>query len=77
MGIFSSLFGGPPKAPPVPLPPPAAHPVTLGSETAVMAGQNAKAAGAAAEGMGSNDTVKTSPQGVLQEPKTAKATLLG
>lgn len=77
MGIFSTLFGGAPKATAPPLPPPAAHPATLGSTASVMAGQNAKAAGAVAEGMGSSGTVKTSPQGILKEPSTAKATLLG
>jgi len=32
---------------------------------------------AAAEGMGFDDTVKTSPQGLKEAPSTAKATLLG
>ena len=64
-----------PKMPP--MPPPAAHPATLASTSVALAGTNAKAAGAAAEGIGSNDTIKTSPQGLVAPASTAKATLLG
>lgn len=63
-----------PKTPP--LPPPAAHPAVLGSMEAQLAGNQTKKGAAAAEGMGMNDTLKTSPQG-LEAPKTAKTTLLG
>ena len=68
-----------PKAPTPtmpPLPPPAAHPATLGSTEIQLSGQNSKKGAAVAEGMGANDTVKTSPQG-LDAPKTAKTSLLG
>ena len=71
------IFGGMPRAQGIPLPPPAAHPATLASTSIALAGQNAKTAGAAAEGIGSNDTIKTSPQGLVEPKSTAKATLLG
>jgi hypothetical protein len=70
------LFNGAPKPPNIPVPPPAAHPATLGSSMLALTGNNSKAGGAAAEGMGQNDTVQTSPQGLVN-PATAKATLLG
>jgi len=69
------LFSGPPKAPSAPIPPPAAHPATLGSTQVQLQGQSSLKAGAAAEGQGFDDTIKTSPQG-LKAPNTAK-TLLG
>lgn len=71
------IFGGFPQPKGLPTPPPAAHPPTLASTSVALAGNNAKTAGAAAEGAGKSGTVKTSPQGDLQNPATAKATLLG
>lgn len=68
-----------PKAPTPtmpPLPPPAAHPATLGSLSVQLAGDKSNKGAAAAEGLGANDTVKTTPQG-LEAPKTAKTSLLG
>lgn len=59
------------------MPPPAAHPATLGSNSIALAGQNARAMAAGAEGLGSNDTVKTSAEGLTTPATTAKATLLG
>ena len=73
MGFLTPSIPNPPS---VPLPPPAAHPATLGSQESQLAAQSTKKAGAAAEGMGFNDTIKTSPQG-LEAPATAKTTLLG
>lgn len=66
-----------PKAPPVKMPPPAAHPPTLANASVQAAGRNAKTIAAAAEGQGFGDTVKTSPQGDLQPAPVAKNTLLG
>lgn len=70
------LFSGAPKAPNIPVPPPAAHPATLGSSMVALSGNNVNEAGAAAEGMGMDNTIQTSPQG-LTKPATAKTTLLG
>lgn len=70
------LTGSMPKPQAPPMPPPAAHPATLGSAMSQLAGQAQKQAGAAAEGMGANGTIQTSPKG-LEAPKTAKTTLLG
>ena len=70
MGMFN-----PPK-PAVNMPPPSAHPPTLGSASLVATQQAAKQKAAAAEGMGMDNTIQTSPQG-LKAPDTAKATLLG
>lgn len=72
---MGALFGSAPKVPTVPLPPPAAHPATIANAAVQVAGNNTKAAGAAAQGMGFDDTLKTSSQG-LSAPNTAK-TLLG
>ena len=72
---MGNLIKGP-SVPSVTMPPPAAHPVILGSNQTQVAGEEAKKAAAAAEGMGMDDTVKTSPQG-LQKPTTATTTLLG
>ena len=72
MGIFS-----PPKPPSVQLPPPAAHPPTLGSANVVAAQQAAKERASAAEGMGMDNTIKTSPQGLKAPTTTATTTLLG
>lgn len=66
----------PPAPPNVTLPPPSAHPPTLGSASAALAAQTVKDKAVKADGQGMDDTVKTSPQG-LQAPATAKATLLG
>lgn len=70
---MGSLFSSPAKPPPIPVPPPAAAPAT-----AANAGQDAAASkgrSKAAKMYGS--TVATSPQGLLEPPKTAYATLLG
>jgi hypothetical protein len=72
---MGTLFNPPrPKAPMAP--PPAAHPAVLGSSQAQLSGETAKAAGKSAQGLGSNDTIKTSAQG-LKAPDTTKNTLLG
>lgn len=71
------LFGTPtPAVPAMPAPPHSAHPAVLGSNQLALTSQGSKAAGAAAEGMGMDDTIKTSPMG-LKAPDTAKTTLLG
>lgn len=69
-------LGTKPVVPDIGMPPPAAHPPVLGSTQTALAGQAAKQRAAAAEGMGEDNTVATSPQG-LKAPDTAKATLLG
>jgi hypothetical protein len=73
---MGSLFSGPPAPPKIPAVPPAAHPAVLGSNQLALAGDTNKAAGAAAAGMGFDDTIKTSQKG-LTAPATAKTTLLG
>lgn len=65
-----------PKPPSIPLPPPAAYPSTLGSTQVALAGQTAAKKNELAEGMGFDNTVKTSPQGAMA-PQTARTTLLG
>lgn len=70
-------FGGGPKPGPLSLPPPAAHPPTLGSAFSAIATQASNNAAKAAEGQGFDDTIKTSPQGDKTPPSTAKVTLLG
>lgn len=65
-----------PKPPQIPMPPPAAHPPTLGSNEA-LTGSKTQQAGTAAEGLGADNTIKTSPQGLTTTPTLAKATLLG
>lgn len=75
--VFGSLFGGKPREPGVPMPPPAAHPPTLGSSQVALAGLQAKQKAAAAEGEGFDNTVGTSPGGLKEQPTTQKATLLG
>lgn len=72
MGILQ----GPKAPPPITMPPPAAHPQILGSAQTQAVGEASKRAAAAAEGMGADNTVKTSPQG-LTKPATATTTLLG
>lgn len=67
----------PPSPGRVPMPPPAAHPQTLGSSAVAMAGAQNAAQAAKAEGMGFDNTVLTSPEGVRDRTQTAKATLLG
>lgn len=59
----------PPSPPPNIPTPPAAHPPVLASTLAQGAITGKKAKG--------QSTIKTSPQGDLQQPSTAKATLLG
>lgn len=68
-------FGSPP-APAVHMPPPAAHPPTLGSVNALTAQQTSKKKGEDAEGEGMDNTIKTTPRG-LEAPQTATTTLLG
>jgi hypothetical protein len=70
MGIAAPRYTG------TNMPPPAAHPPTLGSASVQLAQQAAKDRAAAAEGMGNDNTIKTSPVG-LTAPDTAKTTLLG
>lgn len=70
-------FPSPPKPPAIPMPPPAAHPPTLGSASVALTGTDAKRRQAAAAGAGFDDTIATSPQGVSTKASTAKATLLG
>lgn len=65
-----------PAPPSVRMPPPAAHPPTLGSASIAQEQEQAKDRAAKADGMGFDDTVQTSPQG-LKAPTTAKTTLLG
>lgn len=72
MGMFSG-----PKTPYVPLPPPAAHPPTMGSAQIALAGIQSRQRARAEEGAGFADTIKTSPQGVTQPATSAPATLLG
>lgn len=69
------LMPSAPKPPTLPLPPPSAHPATLGSAQIALANQASKSAAGAAAGMGADGTIKTSPGG-LEPAKTAK-TLLG
>lgn len=70
MGMFN-----PTHPPNIPQPPPAAHPAILGSIQSSLMGNSKKGAGAEASGMGFDDTIKSSQQG-LKPPTTAK-TLLG
>lgn len=69
-------FGSAPKQQQLAMPPPAAHPATLGSINAQMMMQSKKNASSSA-GAGFQDTIKTSSQGVTEKATTAKATLLG
>lgn len=70
-------FGGGPKPSPLALPPPSAHPPTLGSAFSSIATQASANAAKAAEGQGFDNTIKTSPQGDTSKPDTAPVTLLG
>jgi hypothetical protein len=70
-------FGMGGASPSVPMPPPAAYPPTLGSADVSAAAQQAKSRARAAEGMGLDNTVQTSPEGVKNQTETAKSTLLG
>lgn len=65
-----------PSAPSLPMPPPAAHPATLGSSAVQDAGSVTKSQAAGAEGLGFDNTIKTSSQGLVA-PNTTKTTLLG
>jgi hypothetical protein len=65
-----------PKPPAARMPPPAAHPPSLGSAATALEQEASKKRAAEAEGMGMDDTIKTSPQG-LTAPQTARTTLLG
>ena len=73
MGFLAPKLPTPTMPPP---PPPAAHPAVLGSQSVQLAGDNVKKNAAAAAGLGSEGTIKTSSQG-LEAPKTAKTSLLG
>ena len=68
-------MGFTPTKPALPVIPPSAHPPVLAS--ALSNPDQLKANAKAAEGMGFDGTVKTSPQGLTTPPATAKATLLG
>lgn len=57
------------------MPPPAAHPPTLGSASLAINTQASKDRARAAEGLGANDTVQTSSQGL--KPSATAKTLLG
>ena len=70
-------FGGGSKPQPPQMPPPAAHPPTLGSAYSAIATQATNNAAKAAEGQGFDNTIKTSPQGDKNTPNTARTTLLG
>lgn len=70
------LMPKPPTPTMPPLPPPSAHPATLGSQAVQLAGDSAKKSAAVAEGKGMSDTIQTTPQG-LEAPTTAKTSLLG
>lgn len=70
------LFDGPPHPTGMPAPPHAAHPAVLGSNQLALSAQGTNKAGAAAAGMGFDDTLKTSQKG-LEAPMTAKTSLLG
>jgi hypothetical protein len=72
---MGSIVGSPKVNGPTP-PPPAAHPAVLGSAQTALAAATTKKGGAVADGMGFNNTIQTSPQG-LKPPSTAKSTLLG
>lgn len=72
MGFLAPKTPSPPQ---VPLPPPSAHPPTFGGSLEATSVNQTKKAAAVAEGLGMDNTVKTSPQG-LKPPSTAK-TLLG
>jgi hypothetical protein len=54
----------------------AAHPAVLGAQQLALTDQTSKSSAAAANGMGFDNTIKTSQQG-LTAPATAKTTLLG
>lgn len=68
-------IGSPPKAPNIPLPPPAAHPPVLGSGSSIDAALRSQRAATAATTF--DNTLATSPQGLLKKPSVAKSTLLG
>lgn len=63
-----------PAPPSLPPPPLAANPMSLGSSQAALAGALEKQKATAAEGMGMDHTVLTSPTG-LSAPATAKPAL--
>lgn len=62
--------------PGVPMPPPAAHPATMGSAQLALTGLEARQRASAQEGKGFDNTLQTGPEGVKSE-NTTKATLLG
>lgn len=76
---MGSLFKQPkgPKAPAIPIPPPAAAPPTMASADVAASIANAKTRAASAAGAGFNDTIATSPEGVTTPALTTNATLLG
>ena len=63
-----------PSPPSIGMPPPTAHPSTLGAASVIEAGQLEKQRAAAAEGKGFNNTIGTSMQGA-PAPQTAKTYL--
>lgn len=58
------------------MPPPSAHPAILGNQQIALSQAVGSDKAKAAEGMGFDSTIQTSPQG-LAAPSTGKATLLG
>lgn len=71
------MFNPSPKTGNIDIPPPHAHPSTLGSVVSSALGTVGKQKAAAAEGLGMDNTVQTTQQGLKDKPDTAKATLLG
>ncbi len=69
-----SFSAATPKPPSVPMPPPAAHPAVLGSST-VNSALKAQQARANAAVFTDDDTIKTSPQGILKPVSTTKSLL--
>lgn len=76
MGAIGKMFSGP-SSPSISMPPPAAHPPTLGSQQVALAGLAARQKAAAAEGMGFDSTEVTGPAGTKAPQNEQKATLLG
>lgn len=71
------MFGAQQKPGNLPLAPAASHPPGLGSSEITLAGIEARQRAAKAEGMGLDDTVKTSPEGLRQPSGKTQQTLLG
>lgn len=63
-----------PSPPSLPMPPPTAHPSTLGSQAIAQAGLLQQQRAKQAQGKGFNNTIATSPEGAAP-PQTAKTYL--